>query len=81
MTLTMRLSPAEGDRWVLVGAEHAGSGSSLALGIGRSEVVTIPPGTLSLFAAPNRGQVVVTLTERGNRRLGEVLRIQEYRQR
>jgi hypothetical protein len=77
--VSLRLSRAEGDRWVLVGAERAGSGSTLAVGLGSAQAMTVPAGTLSLFPAPRRGQVVVTVRERGRPRDGEVLRIQEYR--
>jgi hypothetical protein len=66
------------DRWVLVGAERAGSGSRLAVALGDADSVTVPSGRLSLFSLPGHGPVAVTVADVGQPRDGEVLRVQQY---
>jgi hypothetical protein len=76
--LRVTMPRSQRDRWILVGAEGAGSDSRLAVVLGDAAEVTLPPGRLSLFSIPGHGRLVVTVAELGRPRDHEVLRVQEY---
>ena len=76
--LSVTLPRSKRDRWVLVGAERAGSDSRLAVVLGQQPEVIVPAGRLSLFSLPSHARLVVTVADTGTPRADEVLRVQQY---
>lgn len=79
--LTATMAPSRRNRWVLVGAEGAGSDSRLTVLLGSAAEAVVPPGRLSLFSLPGHRRLVVTVADLGRPRAGEVLRVQQYEPR
>lgn len=79
--LSVAVPASQHDRWVLVGAVGAGRDSSLNVVIGTLVEVSVPPGRLTLFALPGNDRVVVTISDLGFPRQGEVLHVQQYEPR
>jgi hypothetical protein len=79
--LSVTVPGSRHDRWVLVGAVGAGQDSSLNVVIGSAVEVAVGSGRLTLFALSGHDRTVVTVSDLGFPRQGEVLHVQQYEPR
>ena len=78
-TLSVRVSPNGGRRWVLVGADGSSSASELSIRFSDRVAAVIPSGTLTLLSVPGKSRPAeVTVSDYGRSGADEVLRIEEY---
>jgi hypothetical protein len=79
--LSLRVGQSKRDRWVLIGAERADRLSRLQVTLTPPEAVIVPAGGLSLFPLPHARVLEIGVTDIGDPREGEILRIAEYEPR
>jgi hypothetical protein len=80
-TVRMQVPRSNGARWVLVGGRFTGARTRLSVRIGTARPVEVPTDRLSLFALRGRRTTTILVSDLGEPRDGELLRIEEYTQR